>query len=490
MVLLALRLSGRLGATAFVALAVALVGADLFKAGMGYNPAIEERHAEQPTTPAIRFLQAQRPARFAGLEPEAKLAFAVPLTPSLAMRYGIYDARGYDYPVEERYAELWRRVITPSKDCNYAFCPESAAATPRALRALSLFGVTHLLQHRRDAPLRKLRAAYTGPDARIYGHPRPLPRAFLVRRQVVAANGDAARRLTTEGPFPLRTTAVTEEPIDGLAQRPAASDPTDSARVSSYEAERVVVRTKARRPALLVLTDSWFPGWKATVDGNDAPIHRVNYLIRGVPVPAGDSPGGVPIRAGELAGRLDREPRGPPRYRRCDGAGCGTDPARSAARGRARLVAMWTQRRPTAAAALLYGLLAFALFAPGLAPGKTLSASDYLWSAAPWEASRPDAVPGLGSNRELVDEVVLFQPQLQYTRAALPDVPLWDPHLLGGRPWMGDPQSSVFSRLQPAVVRAAVLEVAGGGGHAQGVPGRARGLPAGPGALACAWAGR
>ncbi len=43
-VLLALRLSGRLGATAFVVLAVALVGADLFKAGMGYNPAIEERH--------------------------------------------------------------------------------------------------------------------------------------------------------------------------------------------------------------------------------------------------------------------------------------------------------------------------------------------------------------------------------------------------------------------------------------------------------------
>ena len=75
-------------------------------------------------------------------------------------------------------------------------------------------------------------------------------------------------------------------------------------------------------------------------------------------------------------------------------------------------------RRPLLAAAVLYGLLAFVLFAPGLAPGRTLSASDYLWSAAPWESSRPAEVPGLGSNRELVDEVVLFQPQLQYTRAA------------------------------------------------------------------------
>ena len=79
--LLALRLKGRLGATAFGVLAVALVALDLFKAGMGYNPAIAERDAVQPTTQAIRFLQDQRPARFAGLEPTAPLSFAVPLSP-------------------------------------------------------------------------------------------------------------------------------------------------------------------------------------------------------------------------------------------------------------------------------------------------------------------------------------------------------------------------------------------------------------------------
>jgi uncharacterized membrane protein YfhO len=49
----------------------------------------------------------------------------------------------------------------------------------------------------------------------------------------------------------------------------------------------VVVRADADRPALLVLTDSWFPGWKATVDGEPVEIERVDYLIRGVPVPAG-----------------------------------------------------------------------------------------------------------------------------------------------------------------------------------------------------------
>jgi uncharacterized membrane protein YfhO len=36
-----------------------------------------------------------------------------------------------------------------------------------------------------------------------------------------------------------------------------------------------------------VLTDVYFPGWKATVDGHEAPIQQVDYLLRGVRVPAG-----------------------------------------------------------------------------------------------------------------------------------------------------------------------------------------------------------
>ena len=48
-----------------------------------------------------------------------------------------------------------------------------------------------------------------------------------------------------------------------------------------------MVDTSSSGRALLVLTDSWFPGWKATVDGREVPIERVDYLIRGVPVPAG-----------------------------------------------------------------------------------------------------------------------------------------------------------------------------------------------------------
>ena len=70
----------------------------------------------------------QRPARFAGLEPRRRSRSRCRSRRTWRCATGIYDARGYDYPVEERYAELWRRVIATSPDCNYAFCPESAGA--------------------------------------------------------------------------------------------------------------------------------------------------------------------------------------------------------------------------------------------------------------------------------------------------------------------------------------------------------------------------
>ena len=83
---------------------------DLFRANMGFNPAIRHEHAEQPTTGAIRYLQSRAPNRFAGI---GEIGAPSPLPVDLAMRYGLYDARGYDYPVERRYDRLWRGTAGP-----------------------------------------------------------------------------------------------------------------------------------------------------------------------------------------------------------------------------------------------------------------------------------------------------------------------------------------------------------------------------------------
>ena len=49
----------------------------------------------------------------------------------------------------------------------------------------------------------------------------------------------------------------------------------------------MVVRAAADDRALLVLADTWFPGWRAKVDGRDAPIVRTDQLLRGVVIGPG-----------------------------------------------------------------------------------------------------------------------------------------------------------------------------------------------------------
>jgi uncharacterized membrane protein YfhO len=41
------------------------------------------------------------------------------------------------------------------------------------------------------------------------------------------------------------------------------------------------------RPSLLVVAESYYPGWRATVDGQPAPILRANYLSQGLVMPQG-----------------------------------------------------------------------------------------------------------------------------------------------------------------------------------------------------------
>ena len=51
------------------------------------------------------------------------------------MRYGLYDARSYDYPVERRYDRLWRREVAPPR--SYQPSIMLAQSTPRAIAPLS-----------------------------------------------------------------------------------------------------------------------------------------------------------------------------------------------------------------------------------------------------------------------------------------------------------------------------------------------------------------
>jgi hypothetical protein len=296
--LVVLRVRGRLAPAAFALLAVALVCADLFRAGQGFNPDLSQSTASLPTTPAIKYLQEQRPARF--------VAFDRGLAPNLAMRYGLYDARNYDFPIVKRYDALWRATVFP-----LPYQPGAPqwvlTLAPPSLRVLGLLGVRDVLVPSDEAAYARrlglsraelglgepgLRVVYDRPDGRIYRNDRALARAFVVHAQRPAGSADASLRLVGDPNGPdLGRVAVTEGPLPGLARMRSGKPPPppSPARIVSYGPERVVIETRTRRPGLAVLSDVHYPGWEATVNGRERRIEQVDYLLRGVPVPAGRS---------------------------------------------------------------------------------------------------------------------------------------------------------------------------------------------------------
>jgi hypothetical protein len=290
--LLALRLRerGRLSAATFAALAIALIVVDLFRANMGYNPAIPIRNATVPATGAVRYLQSRVPKRFVGVSTEL---LSQPLPADVGMDFGLYDARGYDYPVDKRFDALWRRSVAPGVG-DFTQPEEFAASTPAAVQALDLLSVSDLL----IGPLQAIKSplsgpglhvAYRGRDGVVYANDRALPRVLLVSAQQSVPSDAAALAAVTAPGFDGRRVAVTEQATPGVpaGSAPAAAAPGGSARLLSDEAQRVRIDATAPRRSLLVLTDTWFPGWKATVDGHPAPLQRVDYLLRGVTVGPG-----------------------------------------------------------------------------------------------------------------------------------------------------------------------------------------------------------
>jgi uncharacterized membrane protein YfhO len=59
------------------------------------------------------------------------------------------------------------------------------------------------------------------------------------------------------------------------------------AKIASYSSHEIAIQTQSSGDGFLVLTDSYYPGWKAFVDGKEQTILRADRLFRALPLKAG-----------------------------------------------------------------------------------------------------------------------------------------------------------------------------------------------------------
>jgi hypothetical protein len=121
----------------------------------------------------------------------------------------------------------------------------------------------------------------------VYENQLALPRAYLVSGYLLINSAEDKSLLTTARLVSkLSSLVVLEDAAPSFAstENPAFSGKAD---ITRYENEKVEVRADAQAPSLLVLTDNYYSGWTATVDGMKTPIWRANSLFRAVEVPSG-----------------------------------------------------------------------------------------------------------------------------------------------------------------------------------------------------------
>jgi hypothetical protein len=206
--------------------------------------------------------------------------------------HGLYLPTDYEPLVGQRIADLMgalgKPVPLPIGPIGYVPFEPSAANLP----LLELLGVRFFVVD--DATEARLQREYPGFFSRLqpilqrggislYEYPGAMPRAFLAQHvAVVPADQTLARMREAD----LRTHAFVEDAhFPGLP--PDAATAPGRVELVGYEPNRVEVETDSPAHGLLVLTDQYYPGWRASVDGEPTPLYRTDYAFRGVLVPAG-----------------------------------------------------------------------------------------------------------------------------------------------------------------------------------------------------------
>jgi hypothetical protein len=131
-------------------------------------------------------------------------------------------------------------------------------------------------------------------DFRIFEVPWVLPRAAIYQAIEILPDGDVLARLKAPDFNPNERAVVSREslPADtstAASLAAAGSTPLARATIVRHRSQQVQIEADSAAPALLVLSDTDFPGWRAYLNGQPAPIVTANYLFRGVFIPAGKS---------------------------------------------------------------------------------------------------------------------------------------------------------------------------------------------------------
>ena len=195
----------------------------------------------------------------------------------LLMEHHLFDIDGYNVPLQTRY----ERFIGLIRD---------RPLEPPVPALLNMLNVKYILA---EGPIEL--TGYVGirdalGESKLYENRNFLPRAFLIRNYQVLESGQEFAKAFHDPAFdPQQTLLLEKEPQGYLAlkDQPAAPHLQPAVKVATYENNRMILEVSTPEATFLFMSEAYYPGWKAYVDGREEEILQANYVFRAIPVGPG-----------------------------------------------------------------------------------------------------------------------------------------------------------------------------------------------------------
>lgn len=234
-------------------------------------------YAETP--PYVKFLQNQTAER--GIERTFSIGGV--FAGHIGELYKIQTSQNTFAVKSQRYFALLPDIILEHDPLSSTITAEKFSEIPT--KFFDAYNIRYLLSEQ-SLPDEPWLSLIYDKDIKIYENKNALPKAYVVFEKQSAISPKDARRIFYDTPFDPYEAIILED--SGAVSLPAnISLSFQPITVRSYRSNEVFLETETDRAGILVLTDSFYPGWNAYLDGTRVPVYPANILFRSIHLPAG-----------------------------------------------------------------------------------------------------------------------------------------------------------------------------------------------------------
>ncbi|RJQ37733.1 hypothetical protein C4559_03290 [Candidatus Microgenomates bacterium] len=218
---------------------------------------------------------------------------------NFATQFSLFSPEGYDSFYIGRYGELLFAGQNKGKFSKQIPRTDATISGVRSLneisdnfyreRLISLLGVKYLVADNMSISQDKLgvqsfKKLWEDNIFTIYENEKAFPRAFISGNYLVLKNEQEILDKIFDKNFDLTRSIVLEEKPENFTKTGSVNSKLE---LISYKPNKIIFKEEANKKSLFYLSDNYYPGWKAYVDGIETKVLRANYSFRSIVIPPG-----------------------------------------------------------------------------------------------------------------------------------------------------------------------------------------------------------